>query len=326
MPRSPVANTRRPRCGILRIQPRQRQALEGPANRDPLVLQLQRYRNRHECECGTGDERQSPEISLPCRFKCEERPQQHREHRALDYRNNADHPVEAAGNERGAGAEERHRAGRDRREVGIAAVFQPPANDQWIGDKYAVERCYQRQQVRPRSSEIPTSLPLDNRQPRGRDRRNGNVRPAMFGRQPEKQREIGDVGGDEERKRRQSAAVDRGDEGNLADDECERRSPRYRATIRKTGRERAPHERVGADRGGCNRRDRSPRGGPRGAAPCSDYCRGRDRSRGVKGRSPGEECRGAGAERHDRERSKDRPRRQRPRSVEEPVAAGTDAR
>ncbi len=33
------------------------------------------------------------------------------------------------------------------------------------------------------------------------------------------------MSGDEKRKRRQCAAVDRGDEGNLADDECERRSP-----------------------------------------------------------------------------------------------------
>ena len=55
----------------------------------------------------------------------------------------------------------------------------------WIGDEYGVERAHQPQQLRPGGSEIPTALPLENRQPRGRDRRNGNVRPAMLRRQPE---------------------------------------------------------------------------------------------------------------------------------------------
>ena len=122
------------------IQPRQRQALECPANRDPLVLQLQRNRDRHESERGAGNESQSAQISLPRRFECEQRPQQDREHRAFDNRHDADHPVEATGHERGTGAEKGHRARGDRREVRIAARLQPPAYDKWIGDKYGVER------------------------------------------------------------------------------------------------------------------------------------------------------------------------------------------
>ena len=99
------------------------------------------------------------------------------------------------------------------------------------------------------------------------------------------------MGGDEKRKRRQCAALDRGDEGNLADDEGDRRGPRYRAPVRKTGGQRTPQERVGARRRGGNDLDRSPREGPRSTAPCCDYCRGRDRSRSVKRRGPGEERR-----------------------------------
>ena len=58
------------------------------------------------------------------------------------------------------------------------------------------------------------------------------------------------MGGDEKRKRRQSAAVGRGDEGNLADDEGERGGPCYRAPVRKTGGQLTPQERVGARRRG----------------------------------------------------------------------------
>ena len=47
------------------VQPGERGALERPADRDPLLLQLQRNRDGDERERGAGDERQAAEVALP---------------------------------------------------------------------------------------------------------------------------------------------------------------------------------------------------------------------------------------------------------------------
>ena len=64
------------------IQPGERRTLQRPADRDPLVMQLQRDGHGHERERGAGDERETPEVAFAGRLDAQELPQQDGQHRA----------------------------------------------------------------------------------------------------------------------------------------------------------------------------------------------------------------------------------------------------
>ena len=78
-----------------RVEPRDRGAFERPADRDPLLPQLQRNRHRQKRERGAGHQREPAEIALARRLDAQQLAQMQRGDRADQHRDDADHPIEA---------------------------------------------------------------------------------------------------------------------------------------------------------------------------------------------------------------------------------------
>ena len=99
------------------IQPGQRRSLERPANRDPLVIELQWNRDRHEPERDAADQGQARHVALTRRLYAQ-RPQQDAGDEAQHDRHDSDHPFEIGALERVAAGEERHHRGAERHSHG----------------------------------------------------------------------------------------------------------------------------------------------------------------------------------------------------------------
>ncbi len=82
-------------------QPRERGALERPADRDPLVIELQRNGDGDERAHDAGDEREPAEVARFRRFQPEELPQHGGEHQCFGDRHEADEVAETALEQRG---------------------------------------------------------------------------------------------------------------------------------------------------------------------------------------------------------------------------------
>ena len=200
------------------IQPGERRALERPADRDPLVTQLQRDGHGHERERRAGDERQTPEIAFAGRLDAEELPQQDSQHRAERDRHHADPPAIAAGLERRARAEEAHRARDDRREIRIAIASRPSAQEHRVRDEHRVHSRGECEELVPGAIAQPDQFPVSRGDPRDRRGTGRDVRPSVTPRQRENRRQRRDMR-DEQRDERRLCPVRRADQRAFAYEE-----------------------------------------------------------------------------------------------------------
>ena len=123
------------------IQPGQRGPFERPADRDPLMLELQRNRDGDEGERGAGDERQTPQVALAGRFDPQQRPQQEREHRSLDHGNDrrSSSSSPPATNAR-APAKNAIALASTAARYGSRLATGARADHEWVGGEHRVER------------------------------------------------------------------------------------------------------------------------------------------------------------------------------------------
>ena len=297
------------------VDPGERRSLERPADRDPLLFQLQRNRDGDKSERGACHERQPAQIALSLRLEAQQRSQYEREHRSLDHGDGPNHPVELARYERPARAEESHRTREDRREVRIAALAHAAADDERIYGKHCVECGRQRQQPRPHDRQIGPGLPLEDRQPRGDDGTDGDKRPSMERGQRQEHAHVDDMRQEQHRECGHRATVDRTDERQLSDEECGTCGPRDLLARPKAAGQRLPQERVTTDGGRRQHCRQSPLGCASARAPCRHDGRGRDRTGCVHGRDAAPEGGGARRERHRGQGREHGPWRQRPRAI-----------
>ena len=173
------------------VEPRQRGALERPADGDPLVIELQRDGDGDEGERRAGDERQAGHVALSAPFEAQQRAQQEGGDRAEQDRDHADHPLQAGGDEGLAAGDERHRRRSERNHPRLPTLVLPRTRDQGVGGEERVESTGEREQLWPLRR--VKRLPLRDGVPGDDEDTRCHPRPACLHRQRQQHRDIGDV-------------------------------------------------------------------------------------------------------------------------------------
>ena len=130
-------------------QPGQRCSFECPPDGDPLLAELQWNRDRDERERRTSHEREPSDVTSVWRLNSQQLPQQQREHCPFKDWNRSDHPYEVTLLKRLARRKEEHAARQHSRDMGIASIARPSAQDEWISHEDGIDSARESQQWLP---------------------------------------------------------------------------------------------------------------------------------------------------------------------------------
>ncbi len=163
------------------IEPGQRAALERPADRDPLLFELERNREGHETEHRRGHQSQPSEIAVLLRLQLHQPDQNHREHDRLKNGQRSDDVIQAAIEHRLVGDEEERNTGQHRRHPRPPIIENPFAEDQWEQHERRPGQNVEEQNLPPRHTVCEFAVHGD------KGRENGNSRqevPPLSGEPP----------------------------------------------------------------------------------------------------------------------------------------------
>ena len=126
--------------GDAAVEPGEGRPLERPADRDPLLLELERDRDRHEGEGRPRHEGQPAGVAALLRLDGEEPAQEERHRQGLHQGQDTDHRPVPSGHEGGAGREEEGSRGQDRAEPGLPGADRGGAGAERPGQEDDVDR------------------------------------------------------------------------------------------------------------------------------------------------------------------------------------------
>ena len=126
--------------GDAREEPRQRRRLEGPADRDPLLVELERDGDRHERERRSRHEGEAPEVARRGRLDAQERHEEKRQGRGDADRQDRDEAVPPRLGEARPAEKEECGARQDRRDPRGARGGRAPGGQRREGEEEEPEK------------------------------------------------------------------------------------------------------------------------------------------------------------------------------------------